>query len=175
MCSATHPCFEQAHHPLIDAPIDVVPFDPKLWEPFCRTFITDVGRKGLEEIPERILKALSEYDNILVICNKKNEAEFLYQALSKTVSNCFHLSASMCMAHRKKTLEEVYQALKNRKEKVVCVAIQVIEAGVDISFQRVIKFGRFAPENQTKCSFNEGRISCYVDFYHTCRKTIYFA
>lgn len=140
LCSATQPCFEQANHPLVDAPIDVVPFEPKLWEPFCRTFITDAGKMRLEEIPELVLSALSEAENLLVICNKKSEAEFLYKSLSGTVSNCFHLSASMCMAHRRDTLEKVYQALRNRKEKVICIATQVIEAGVDISFQRVIRF-----------------------------------
>ena len=140
LCSATQPCFEQAHHPLVESPVNVVPFNEKLWEPFCRTLIADAGRKRIEEIPDLVLEVLSESANVLVICNKKSEAEFLYQALSGTVSNCFHLSASMCMAHRKKTLGEIYQALRNLGEKVVCVSTQVIEAGVDISFQRVIRF-----------------------------------
>ena len=140
LCSATQPCLEQANHPLVKSPVDVVPFDAKLWEPFERTFIKDAGSMRLEEIPDLVLKVLSGSANILVICNKKNEAEFLYQALSETIAKCFHLSASMCMAHRKKTLEEIYQALRNPEEKVVCVATQVIEAGVDISFQRVIRF-----------------------------------
>lgn len=140
LCSATQPCFEQAHHPLLDPPADVVPFDKKLWAPFCRTSIIDGGRKRLEEIPELVLEVLSDCDNVLVICNKKSEAEFLYQTLSETVPNCFHLSASMCMAHRRKTLIKIYEALEVHTEKIVCVATQVIEAGVDISFQRVIRF-----------------------------------
>ena len=140
LCSATQPCFEQANHPLVAPPIDVVPFSQKLWKPFYRTFLTDAGAKRLEEITEFALKVLSESNNMLVVCNKKSEAEFLYQAFSGIAAKCFHLSASMCMAHRKKTLNEMVQALRNHGEKVVCVATQVIEAGVDISFQSVIRF-----------------------------------
>ena len=140
LCSATQPCFEQAHHPLMKKPIDVVPFDPKLWEPFCRTTIIDAGKKQLEEIPPFVLDILSEAQNILVVCNKKSEATFLYERLSETNAHCFHLSASMCMAHRRETLQNVYRALKSPTEKTICIATQVIEAGVDISFQRVIRF-----------------------------------
>ena len=139
LCSATQPCFEQADHPLVKKPVDVVPFEKKLWEPFCRTSITDAGRKRLEELPPFIGGVLSDAESLLVVCNKKSEAEFLYRTLAGTVENCFHLSASMCMAHRRRTLEQIYQALVKRKEKVLCIATQVIEAGVDISFQRVIR------------------------------------
>ena len=140
LCSATQPCFEQANHPLAVPPVDVIPFDRNLWAPFCRTSITDAGRKRLEEIPELVLKVLSDCDRLLVICNKKSEAEFLYQILSETVPNCFHLSASMCVAHRRKTLEKIYQVLEEHTGKTICIATQVIEAGVDISFERVIRF-----------------------------------
>lgn len=138
LCSATQPCFEQADHPLVKKPVDIVPFEKKLWEPFLRTSITDAGRKRLEEIPAFIGAILSEAESLLVVCNKKSEADFLYRTMAGTMENCFHLSASMCTAHRQRTLERVYQALETRK-KVLCVATQVIEAGVDISFNRVIR------------------------------------
>ena len=139
LCSATQPCFEQAVHPLLNEPKEAVPFEKKLWEPFGRTYITDAGRKQLKEIPDFIRKILEETDSLLVICNKKSEAEFLYQRLAGELENCFHLSASMCMAHRRATLQQINRVLAKQGEKIVCIATQVIEAGVDISFQRVIR------------------------------------
>ena len=115
--------------------MDVVPFEKKkAVEPFCRTSITDAGRKRLEELPPFIGGSLFRRGKSAGGLQKKSEAEFLYRTLAGTVENCFHLSASMCMAHRRRTLEQIYQALVKRKEKVLCIATQVIEAGVDISF-----------------------------------------
>lgn len=79
----------------------------------------------------------------MVVCNKKTEAETLYHVLSNGDYSCFHLSASMCIQHRRDTLESLKAALKRQAasgEKVLCVSTQVIEAGVDISFERVIRF-----------------------------------
>ena len=45
----------------------------------------------------------------------------------------------MCVAHRRVTIDSLREALDTLDEKVVCVSTQVIEAGVDISFQTVIR------------------------------------
>ena len=139
LCSATQPCLEQADHPLVERPVDVVPFEKSLWEPFRRTRLTDAGARPLDSLPGLIRQVLQEADSLLVISNKKEEAAFLYRALSDSGAACFHLSASMCAAHRRDTLRALYQALEQNRTKVVCVATQVMEAGVDISFQRVIR------------------------------------
>jgi len=44
----------------------------------------------------------------------------------------------MCPAHRKEKIEKMRQKLHN-KEKFVCISTQLIEAGVDISFECVIR------------------------------------
>lgn len=44
----------------------------------------------------------------------------------------------MCPAHRKKTLEKI-KLLLNKKEPVTCISTQVIEAGVDISFDCALR------------------------------------
>lgn len=139
LCSATQPCFEQADHPLVQKPADVVPFEKNLWEPFSRTCIKDASKMRLEEMPALIDGILRDAESLLVVCNKRSEAQFLYQELSQTVKNCFHLSASMCTEHRRDTLKQVFDALERKNEPVLCIATQVIEAGVDISFGRVIR------------------------------------
>lgn len=139
LCSATQPCFERARHPLAQKPADIVPFQEELWKPFSRTHLIDAGKMRLEEIPAFIDWVLSGAKSLLVVCNKKSQDEFLYRALKKTVKNCFHMSASMCMAHRRDTLKRMETALERRDETVICIATQVMEAGVDISFERVIR------------------------------------
>lgn len=138
LCSATQPCLEQTEHPLQGGIKDIVPFDRDLWEPFRRTIITDAGRKTFEEIADFSRCILEEADSLLVICNKKDEADQLYQLLKEHAEVSCHLSASMCIAHRRKTLNQMMAALAEGK-KCLCVSTQVIEAGVDISFARVIR------------------------------------
>lgn len=138
LCSATQPCLEKTDHPIKGHISDMIPYNETLWEPFRRTVITDAGSKTLEEVAEFALGELEQVQSLLVVCNRKDEAEHLFTQLRDGADISCHLSASMCTAHRRKTLEKLSRALKQGK-KCLCVATQVIEAGVDISFQRVIR------------------------------------
>lgn len=138
LCSATQPCLEYAAHPIKPEITDVIPYDKALRAPFRRTLITDAGGKTLEEIADFAADHLEQVQSLLVICNRKDEAEHLFTRLRGQADAACHLSASMCTAHRRKTLEALNQALAQGR-KCLCVATQVIEAGVDISFQRVIR------------------------------------
>lgn len=139
LCSATQPCLESTTHPLIlSKDCDIVPYDDKLWAVFNRTKIEYAGDKRLEEIPDFAVKLLAETDSLLIVCNKKDQAESLWLQIKERVSRCHHLSASMCMAHRKEVLREVKNDLADGV-KTVLVSTQVIEAGVDISFGCVIR------------------------------------
>lgn len=138
LCSATQPCLEKAAHPLASVPQEMVPYDRELWKVFRRTQIQNAGNLRLEDIPVFALEMLEHADSLLIVCNKKDEAAHLYQALSGRGFRCFHLSAAMCTAHRRAALTGMQAAL-DKREKTVCVSTQVIEAGVDISFARVIR------------------------------------
>lgn len=138
LCSATQPCLEEAVHPLHRCRGDVIPYEKDLWEPFRRTVITDAGSQTLEDAGAFALHSLEEVRSLLVVCNKKDEAEYLFNILRDHADMSCHLSASMCTAHRRNALNRLEKALESGK-KCVCVATQVIEAGVDISFERVIR------------------------------------
>lgn len=143
LCSATQPCLENTFHSLNKKPVDIVPWNAQLWSVFKRTEIQDAGTARLEEIPEVVQSTLEECRSLLVVCNTKAEAAFLFKALNHTQYLCFHLSAAMCMEHRRQTLHRLQEALDDHsasRPKVVCISTQVIEAGVDISFQQVIRF-----------------------------------
>ena len=147
LCSATQPCLKKTAHPLVSDLAEMVPYDPAVWEVFRRTRIQPAGRMRLAEIPAFAMGVLEQADSLLIVCNKKDEAAELYEKLSGSDFRCYHLSAAMCMAHRRKVLKELEAALENLKsapqesrEKILCVSTQVMEAGVDLSFQRVIRF-----------------------------------
>lgn len=138
LCSATQPCLEKEEHPLNPCPMEMVPYDDAIWKPFRRTKILDGGTMTLEETVAFVRDSIEQVDSLLVVCNKKDEAVYLLQALDGTAEVCCHLSAAMCPAHRRETLRQLYYALETG-ESCLCIATQVIEAGVDISFQRVIR------------------------------------
>ena len=54
----------------------------------------------LDAIPAFAQRVLEQANSLLIVCNKKSEAAYLYKALSNGTAHCFHLSAAMCMAHR---------------------------------------------------------------------------
>lgn len=139
LCSATQPCMEQIQHPLHTPIPDLVPYDPALWKAFRRTEIQDAGTKSVEEIAGLAMERLETADSLLIVCNKKAQAQRLYELLKGKDLTLFSLSAAMCVAHRRDTLDKLRQSLGQSGRKTVCVSTQVIEAGVDISFACVIR------------------------------------
>lgn len=143
LCSATQPSLEIVQHPLKCPPPEMVPWQEALWSVFRRTEIKSAGQYRLNEIPQLIKQVLSGCSSLLVVCNRKDEAAFLLDELRDVPCRRFHLSAAMCQAHRRETLHTLQAALEaalSGGEKVFCISTQVIEAGVDISFQQVIRF-----------------------------------
>ena len=140
LCSATQPCIERIEHPLHEPVPDLVPCTPELWEIFQRTNIQSIGAMSLEQIADFVLEQLETTDSLLIVCNKKEQAQKLYSLLESGDFALFLLSAAMCLSHRRDTLEQLRAALVQKGQKTVCVSTQVIEAGVDISFACVIRF-----------------------------------
>lgn len=139
LCSATQPCTEQIEHPLHGPVPQLVPYDPALWSVFHRTDIQNAGAMSLEQLAFFARDKLQAVGSLLIVCNKKAQAEQLYRLLEGDGFIVFSLSAAICPAHRRKVLSELQSALEQGTQKVVCVSTQVIEAGVDISFACVIR------------------------------------
>lgn len=142
LCSATQPEFTETKHKLCSDITDIVPRNilAKYDNVFKRNRITDRGEYRLEDIPSLVNELIRKYKSVLVVCNKKSESERLYSIISdNNAFSVFHLSASMCIQHRRDVLEQIKNAL-NGENKVICISTQVIEAGVDISFDSVIRF-----------------------------------
>jgi CRISPR-associated endonuclease/helicase Cas3 len=93
------------------------------------------------EIAELAVTQVRDRGNCLVIVNTKAWARMLYEKCQAELGDgeVFHLSTSLCPAHRKEILARVIDRLDNDRP-VLCISTQLIEAGVDIDFNCVIRF-----------------------------------
>ncbi|MFD2672615.1 CRISPR-associated helicase Cas3' [Marinicrinis sediminis] len=151
LCTATQPALDFVEHDLkIAADAEIIPNLDKVSASFKRVRVEDRTRPSGYNVSELNVCIQTELDNVrsvLVILNTKRAARKLYEALQQNEKDddspekgyrLFHLSTNMCPAHRKDVLRKLKQSLSDG-ERVVCVSTQLIEAGVDISFECVFR------------------------------------
>lgn len=93
-----------------------------------------------DEIASLAKAEASRAGSCLVIVNTKASAQNLYQlCMLEARTPVFHLSTSMCPAHRKRILRVIRHRLECEKP-TLCISTQLIEAGVDVDFGAVIRF-----------------------------------
>jgi CRISPR-associated endonuclease/helicase Cas3 len=93
-----------------------------------------------KEIAQLALDEVVQSGSCLVIVNTKKSAQTLYRLCRDAAGiQTFHLSTSMCPAHRKEILDKIRKLLDD-KSPVLCVSTQLIEAGVDVDFGAVIRY-----------------------------------
>ena len=141
LCSATQPCFEKTMYPLDKSVKDLITLTKEQETVFKRVRLEYKGEMDCEELADFAAGILEKNNSLLLVCNTKNEAAVMFNLLCSKIKDvkAFHISAGMCTAHRKETIKEMQEALENKQQKVLCVSTQVIEAGVDVSFARVIR------------------------------------
>lgn len=142
MCSATQPTLDRPLHPLkySNGKNLINKFEENL-EVFDRVDITDLTSTPMDvdELHDFIMSKIDGCNSILVVVNTKRVAREIYQSLSLIKSaDIFHLSTNMCPAHRKKVLDEISENLDSGR-KTICISTQLIEAGVDLDFNVVIR------------------------------------
>ncbi|MFD2308132.1 CRISPR-associated helicase/endonuclease Cas3 [Enterococcus termitis] len=144
LCTATQPSLEYVGRKLEKAEDGEMIADlTTIEQQFKRVAVIDktiLETWSLEAIAEFGQDILAEKANLLIILNTKTAVRRLYRYLVEQTEDVqlYHLSTSMCAAHRKRLLKEIKEKLKN-KERILCITTQLIEAGVDISFQAVIR------------------------------------
>lgn len=97
---------------------------------FKRVQINYVGKISNEEL----ISMLDDTKTELIVVNTKAEAKQLYNS----IDNCYYLTTNLCPQHRRDVLSRIYKDLENE---VPCkvISTSLIEAGVDISFNRVFR------------------------------------
>lgn len=144
LCTATQPSLTMTPYPLLmDKEAEMVQDLQAVVKAFQRVTIeSKVTARGwtASEISHFTRNELVDKQSALIILNTKRAVLNVYQELKcSSEYNVYHLSTSMCPQHRKDILKEVKEKLRIRRDKVICVSTQLIEAGVDISFECVIR------------------------------------
>lgn len=141
LCTATQPPLDDINADLTINQLITGLFDKK---EFDRVDIVNDAKKYIQdenELSEYVLDKTKSHRSILVIATTKAVVAKTFKVLNDKVNEdtlVYHLSTSMAGAHRKKVIAEMKTMLKEKK-KVVCITTPLIEAGVDVSFESVIR------------------------------------
>ena len=146
LCTATQPLLdkiEKKGRALQISPDQLMIKDvKKIFKNLKRVKVHDCRRPGgwsEKEVVDLTRGELQESGSVLVVVNTKSSAKNLYtQFKGSYFKNVFHLSTNMCPAHRMGLLDKIIDLL-DKKEPIICVSTQLIEAGVDIDFGTVIR------------------------------------
>jgi len=143
LCTATQPALDFVENKLaINKNAEIIRNLDQVIDAFKRVEIIDraTGEKfDTKKLCEFVRTKMENIQNIMIVLNTKSVVKKLYEQLKEETSiPVYHLSTSMCAAHRKEILDEIRRKL-DKGEKLICVSTQLIEAGVDISFDCVIR------------------------------------
>ena len=143
LCTATQPGSNVGVPIRCSPPENLVPNYEEVFGKFRRTIVHDAqipGGYSASALANFALEKQRINTSVLVIMNTKKAAKNLYAALKRRYPACSlcYLSTALCPAHRRAKLAQLNGELKDRKP-VICVSTQLIEAGVDISFDCVIR------------------------------------
>lgn len=147
LCTATQPVYdsESIRHRLLyggemTEQADIVTLTVEEQAVFKRTELRKFDESGaVSRLSDLVSFILEEESSTLVILNTKVAVEKLFSLLEfQTDRPLYHLSTNMCAQHRLDIIKEI----KNHLEKnvpLICISTQLIEAGVDVDFERVIR------------------------------------
>ena len=102
--------------------------------------VPEPGQKyTFERLGDEIICQMDRYRSILVILNTKSAVGKLCDILKETSIYVEYLTTNLCAEHRSDKIEAVKKKLREGQERVVVVSTNLIEAGVDISFECVYR------------------------------------
>ena len=153
LCTATQPAVERMDIPvLLGEPAEMVPDLEEAFASLKRTRAVDktgLGPLPAERLADFCIDRLEGCGNLLAVLNTKSAAEKLYRALRSCMEvlpeeeriPLFLLTTNLCPKHRVELIEEIRKALagKTGNNRLICVSTQLIEAGVNLSFQCVVR------------------------------------
>ncbi len=151
LCSATPPLLEKIKHPLQWSQYkDIDTNYSKDMKKIHRVFVTDKtdvqNCLSVEKIAELAYEKQQERSNALTIMNTVSGATRVFECLKKKFEQIpemnrpllILLTTNLCPDHKKRRIQQMINALKENIP-VLCVSTSLIEAGVDISFDVVLR------------------------------------
>lgn len=146
LCTATQPTLGgDLDYPLgLNKGSEIIENPFRLYESLKRTRVHYLNKGGVpadhDDVACVALESIKEHGSVLVIVNTKTMAKSVYEDIRSQSSedvSVFHLSTNMCPVHRRKVLANVLDVVGKRK--TICVSTQLIEAGVDVDFEVVVR------------------------------------
>ena len=92
-----------------------------------------------ESLQDEIVRQTAEYQSILVVLNTKSAVRKLYDMLKAQNIHAEYLTTNLCAEHRSDKIASIKKILAKKQEHIVVVSTNLIEAGVDISFECVYR------------------------------------
>lgn len=149
LCTATQPLLETTEIPLkLSEHPNIIADVHEKFRQFKRVNLVPkmvIGGYSASALKDFILDRMDHVNSLLVILNTKKSAREVFNELKAANKGLpeekqyqvFHLSTNMCPAHRLKALKAMKEQLG--RGRVICVSTQLIEAGVNISFECVVR------------------------------------
>lgn len=132
LMSATMPNYDKfMERYMSGAKIENAVKDTSLFNVFDKCRYEYIGKCELASLAEKA----QEYDNALIIVNKRKTARELYDICS---GNKYHLSTYMTPLHRSEIIAKIKEDIKNGINTTV-ISTSLIEAGVDLDFKAVFR------------------------------------
>lgn len=147
LCTATQPTYDSAaiKHKLsyggkYGEAADIVELTHDEKEVFSRTELRKFDENNQHSnLSDLVGFVLENDESILAIFNTKKTVDKFYMMLEELTDRpIYQLSTNMCAQHRLDIISEIKQHLK-KGIPIICISTQLIEAGVDIDFNRVIR------------------------------------
>lgn len=143
LCTATQPALGDAVYPVCySKPKYMIKNAADWFTRFERVkiHVPEPGQKyTFDSLGEEIKCQSDRYRSILVILNTKSAVGKLYDILKEFPVHVEYLTTNLCAEHRSDKIEAVKKKLREGQENVVVVSTNLIEAGVDISFECVYR------------------------------------
>lgn len=144
LCTATQPALAEVEKRIVlSADHALASLSEEDKRPFKRVrFVNDVEHpKTTEEVAAFACGFLEQGKSVLVVLNTKATALAVYNSCRVPPGvEKLYLTTDLCSQHRKKNIERAHENIEGETHKTtLCVSTQLIEAGVDLSFDVVIR------------------------------------
>ena len=143
LCTATQPTLGQIEYPIdYSEPKYMINNTEQWFDRFKRVSVQvsqKVNNYTFEKLAEDIFEKTHKFDSILVVLNTKSAVRRLYDLLKVQNIEVEYLTTNLCAEHRNDKINDIKERIEQHANPLVVISTNLIEAGVDISFECVYR------------------------------------